>query len=52
MDHVEYVNAKTKELEKLLEGKQTTIIRGATGPSSRKGRVSKGDTLYIAALGW
>jgi hypothetical protein len=32
MDHVVYVNAKTKELKKLLEGKKTMIIRGGTGP--------------------
>jgi hypothetical protein len=47
MDHVVYVNAKTKELEKLLEGKKTIIIRGASGRKLPHGRVSKGDTLYF-----
>jgi hypothetical protein len=47
MDHVVYVNAKTKELEKLLEGKKTMIIRGAAGRKLPHGRVSKGDTLYF-----
>lgn len=47
MDHVVYVNGKTKELEKLLEGKKTMIIRGAAGRKLPHGRVSKGDTLYF-----
>jgi hypothetical protein len=47
MDHFVYVNAKTKELEKLLEGKKTMIIRGAAGRKLPHGRVSKGDTLYF-----
>ena len=47
MDHVVYVNAKTKELEKLLQGKKTMIIRGAAGRKLPHGRVSKGDTLYF-----
>lgn len=47
MDHVVYVNAKTRELEKLLEGKKTMIIRGAAGRKLPHGRVSKGDILYF-----
>ena len=31
MDHVVYVDAKAKEMEILLSGKKTMIIRGATG---------------------
>ncbi|KUO64077.1 MAG: hypothetical protein APF84_08180 [Gracilibacter sp. BRH_c7a] len=31
MDHVVYLDAKAKELEKLLEGSKSMIIRGATG---------------------
>ncbi len=47
MDHVVYVNAKTNELEKLLEGKKTMIIRGAAGRKLPHGRVNKGDILYF-----
>lgn len=31
MDHVVYVDTKSKELEKLLDGSKSMIIRGATG---------------------
>ena len=34
MDHVAYVDAKARELEKLLAGEKTMIVRGATGRSS------------------
>jgi hypothetical protein len=48
MDHVVYVNAKTKELEKLLEGKKTMIIRGAAGRKLPHGRVSKGVLIWVS----
>lgn len=47
MDHVVYVDAKAKELEKLLEGTKRMIIRGATGRKMPYGRVNPGDTLYL-----
>jgi hypothetical protein len=47
MDHVVYVNARTKELEKLLGGQKTMIIRGAAGRKIPHGRVSEGDILYF-----
>jgi hypothetical protein len=47
MDHVVYVNSKTGELEKLLEGNKTMIIRGAAGRKLPHGRVEQGDTLYF-----
>lgn len=47
MDHVVYVNAKTGELHKLLEGKKTMVIRGAAGRKLPYGRVNKGDILYF-----
>jgi hypothetical protein len=47
MDHVVYVNAKTNELEKLLEGNKTMIIRGAAGRKLPHGRVEQGHTLYF-----
>jgi hypothetical protein len=47
MDHVVYVDAKSKELEKLLEGTKRMIIRGATGRKMPYGRVNPGDMLYL-----
>lgn len=47
MDHVVYVDAKANELEKLLDGSKTMIIRGATGRKMPHGRVNKGDILYL-----
>jgi len=47
MDHVVYLDAKSKEYEKLLEGSKTMIIRGATGRKLPYDRVNKGDVLYF-----
>ena len=47
MDHVVYVNAAAKELEKIIDGSQTMIIRGATGRKLPYGRVNPGDVLYF-----
>lgn len=47
MDHVVYLDAKAKELENLIEGKKTMIIRGAAGRKLPYGRVSSGDNLYF-----
>lgn len=47
MDHVVYVDAKAKELEKLLEGTKRMIIRGATGRKMPYGQVNPGDILYL-----
>jgi len=47
MDHVVYVDAKAKELEKILDGSKTMIIRGAAGRKLPHGRVSAGDVLYF-----
>ena len=46
-DHVVYLDAKSNEYEKLLEGSKTMIIRGATGRKIPYGRVNKGDVLYF-----
>lgn len=40
MDHIVYLDAKARELEKLLDGKKTMIIRGATGRKLPHGRVN------------
>ena len=47
MDHVVYVDAQARELETLLSGEKTMIIRGATGRKLPHGRVSAGDRLYF-----
>ncbi|MCU0363152.1 MAG: hypothetical protein MUE32_07330 [Bacteroidales bacterium] len=47
MDHIVYVNSKARELENLIEGKKSMIIRGAQGRKLPHGRVSRGDMLYF-----
>jgi hypothetical protein len=47
MDHVVYVDAKARELEKLLSGEKTMIVRGATGRKLPYGRVEPGDCLFF-----
>lgn len=47
MDHVVYLDAKANELEKLLNGSKTMIIRGAAGRKLPYGRVNEGDVLYF-----
>jgi len=47
MDHVVYLDAQAKELENLLSGSKTMIIRGATGRKLPHGRVNVGDVLYL-----
>jgi len=47
MDHVVYLDAQAKELENLLSGSKTMILRGATGRKLPHGCVDKGDMLYF-----
>lgn len=49
MDHIVYVDAKfkAKDLEEIISGKRTMIIRGAAGRKLPYGRVHKGDVLYL-----
>jgi len=47
MDHVVYVDAKEKDLQKLLDGQKRMIIRGAAGRKLPYGRVQVGDQLYF-----
>jgi len=47
MDHVVYLDAQAKEMENLLSGAKTMIIRGATGRKMPHGRVNAGDALYL-----
>jgi hypothetical protein len=47
MDHVVYLDAAAKELDKLLSGQKTMIIRGAAGRKIPYGRVNQGDVLFF-----
>jgi hypothetical protein len=47
MDHVVYVDAAAKEMEKLLDGSKCMILRGAAGRKLPYGRVNSGDVLYF-----
>jgi hypothetical protein len=47
MDHVVYLDAEAKELERLLAADKTMIIRGATGRKMPYGRVNPNDVLYF-----
>ena len=47
MHHVVYLDTQAKELENLLSGQKTMIIRGATGRKLPHGRVNAGDVLYF-----
>lgn len=47
MDHVVYLDAKAMEMESLLSGTKTMIIRGAAGRKMPYGRVDPGDVLYF-----
>jgi len=47
MDHVVYLDAKAKELENLINGNKSMIIRGAKGRKPPYGKVNEGDVLYF-----
>ena len=47
MDNIVYLDYKAKELDNLISGEKTMIIRGATGRKLPYGRVFKGDLLYF-----
>jgi hypothetical protein len=47
MDHVVYLDAAAAEMDNLISGKKTMIIRGATGRKMPYGRVNPGDALYF-----
>lgn len=47
MDHVVYVDAGERELDKILAGEKTMIIRGAAGRKLPHGRVHQGDVLWF-----
>ena len=47
MDHVVYLDAKANELDNMLNGIKTVIIRGAAGRKMPYGLVNKKDVLYF-----
>ncbi len=47
MDHVVYIDAKEKDLQKLLNETKRMIIRGAAGRKLPYGRVQLGDRLFF-----
>ncbi|HOP65969.1 MAG TPA: hypothetical protein PLX66_03015 [Bacilli bacterium] len=51
-EHLVYLNSKEKELEKLLNGSKTMIIRGAAGKKCPLGgRAKINDTIYFVETG-
>lgn len=51
-EHLVYLNNKAKELEKLLDGTKTMIIRGAAGKKCPLGgRARSGDDVYFVETG-
>jgi hypothetical protein len=47
MDHIVYLDWRSEELENLLKGNKSMIIRGAAGRKLPYGRVNAGDVLYF-----
>ena len=47
MEHVVYLDTQSAEMENLLIGKKTMIVRGAAGRKLPYGRVNPGDILYF-----
>ena len=51
MVHLVYCDDKTKELNKILDGSKTMIIRGAAGRKIPHSRVFKDEILYFMEKG-
>ena len=47
MDHIVYLDAKTNEIDNLIKGNKSMIIRGASGRIIPYGMVKEGDILYL-----
>jgi hypothetical protein len=47
MDHIVYLEWRYRELENLLSGNKSMIIRGAAGREIPYGQVNEGDLLYF-----
>jgi hypothetical protein len=48
MDHVVFVSRAFREMDRLLSGDRTMIIRGSLGRRLPYGKVGPGDTLFFA----
>jgi hypothetical protein len=48
MDHVVYINRSYQELDKLVSGCRTMLVRGSIGKKVPYGRVNEGDRLFFA----
>jgi hypothetical protein len=51
MVHLVYCDDKEEVLEKILRGKKTMVVRGASGRKIPHGRVFAGETLYFMKKG-
>ena len=47
MDHIVFLDAKSNEIENLVKGNKSMIIRGASGRKVPYGMVKEGDILYF-----
>lgn len=47
LDHIVYLDSSARELQKLLSGEKTMIIRASMGKKRPYGKVSVGDTLFF-----
>jgi len=47
MDHIVFLDSGSRELENLVSGNKSMIIRGAAVRTVPHGRVSEGDVLYF-----
>jgi len=47
MDHIVYLDAKAKEIENLVLGNKSMILRGASAKEIPYGLVNEGDILYF-----
>ncbi|MGM0898547.1 MAG: hypothetical protein ACQEV0_11640 [Bacillota bacterium] len=47
MEHIVYCDEKAGELNKLLAGSKTMVIRGAAGRKLPYGRVHEGESVYL-----
>ena len=51
MDHVVYLDAKSKEYDKIQRGVKTHLIRGGSGFKVPYKKVFEGDILYFITMG-
>lgn len=51
MDHLVYISSEAKELDRLLDGHKTIIVRATDEEKLPFGRITDGDTLYFMTTG-